>query len=463
MIVDSLVVELGLDPSKFTKGQKEALDSYKRTREALVEGGKDIEYQAGRTGEAIGGIRTATLGMFATLTGTAGLVQFASQAIHAGAAAGRLSRNINVSVDTITKFQGLATVFGGSAEGMAQSFVQMSDALAGWKVGDVRQIIADYRALGAAGGTIIDINKGVDETILDIAKNLRAIHDKDPQLAGYWQRRLGLDPGLYDAMIQKNETFAEQLKKITGLTNEEAEAAGRLERRWNQLTNNLTKGSQGLIIDLADSKSKFNPLNNGSDEQDIKMIAGWINKVFGTHYGEGSPAPATPSGAGAFTSSAEKEAFIRQSAATAGIDPDVAVAVAKSEGFSKFTGDNGTSFGAFQLHVTPGGRGAAVGDQFKSLTGLDPSNQANERETIMFALEWAKRHGWGDFHGAARTHVSEWQGIGGGGSHTSTSIAVNGPVNIYPPPGTDGKAMAGTFIQTLKNQSFAAQANTGQN
>lgn len=459
MIVDSLVVELGLDPTKFNKGQQQALQSFKQTQDVALKGAKDIEFQSGKTTEAIGGIRSATLGMFAAITGATGLVQFAAQSIHAGAAVGRLSRNIGVSVDVISRFQGLAQVFGGSAEGMASSFTQISDALEGWKIGDVKGIVADFRALGSAGGTIIDINKGVEQTFLDIAKNLKVLHDRDPALGGYWQRRLGLDPGLYDAMIQKNETFAEQLRKIRGLTDEEADAAGRAERQWNKLVQTVTKVGQNFILDQVQKTI--------DDINDPKTILGM---VFGSKKGGSAEATTAstegaPAGAGAFNSQVEKEAFIRQSAVKAGINPDVAMAVARSEGFSSFLGDNGTSGGAFQLHVTPGGRGHAVGDEFKRLTGLDPLDPKNEHESVMFAMEWAKRHGWGDFHGAANgAHLSAWDGIGGNNHSTTTSsVTVTGPINVYPPPGTDGGAMAGKFVDTLKRQSYAAQANDGQN
>jgi hypothetical protein len=467
-VIDSLVVTLGLDPSQFSKGQREALDAFKKTQEEAVKGGKAIEEQSKKSFESLSGIKTQALGLFAAFTGTAGLVQFATQAIHAGASVGRLSRNIGVSVDVISRFKGLADIFGGSAEGAAQSFVQLSDALEGWKIGDVRAIVADFRALSSAGGTVIDINKGVEQTFLDVAKNLRVLHDQNPALGGYWQRRLGLDPGLYDAMIQKGESFADLLKKIRGLTDEEADAAGRLERRWNSFTGNAIRTGQGMILDLADSKSKFNPFNNGSDEKDIKAIAGFIDSWFGTNLsGSTSKATGSPSASGAFTSQAEKEAFIRAEAQAPGkkpINPDFAMAVARREGFDKFLGDNGTSGGAFQLHVTPGGRGHAVGDEFRRKTGLDPLDPANERAAIIFALDDARAHGWGAYHGAANAGIGAWAGIGGSSSSTSTSsVNINGPITINAGPNADGAAIANKFTETLRRQSFAAQANDGQN
>lgn len=108
--------------------------------------------------------------------------------------------------------------------------------------------------------------------------------------------------------------------------------------------------------------------------------------------------------------------FIRSEAARMGIDPNVALRVAGSEGLKNFTGDQGSSFGAFQLHrggLAKGGNAVGgLGDDFFRQTGLDPSNPANERAGITYALEAAKRMGWTPFHGAARAGIGRFEGIG---------------------------------------------------
>lgn len=105
------------------------------------------------------------------------------------------------------------------------------------------------------------------------------------------------------------------------------------------------------------------------------------------------------------------ESYIRERAQAYGIDPDIAMRVARSEGLSSFYGDNNTSFGAFQLHVTPGGRGGAVGDNFRRDTGLDPSDPRNERAMIDYALRHAKRYGWGAWSGARNQGINGYRGI----------------------------------------------------
>lgn len=119
------------------------------------------------------------------------------------------------------------------------------------------------------------------------------------------------------------------------------------------------------------------------------------------------------------------ENYIREAAKARGIDPDTAVAVAKSEGLRSFLGDGGRSGGAFQLFT-----GGGLGNEFTKKTGLDPLDPANERATIDFALDDAKKNGWKAFNGAKNTGIGRWAGIGENG--------------ITPQPGI-GNPLAGAF------------------
>ena len=127
------------------------------------------------------------------------------------------------------------------------------------------------------------------------------------------------------------------------------------------------------------------------------------------------------------------EGYIRQKATENGIDPDTAVAVARSEGLSNPIGDHGTSHGAFQLHT-----GGGLGDAFRKETGLDPADPANEKATIDFALKNAAKGGWGPWHGAANTGIGPWAGIGGrpGVPRTAAAAPTGDPAAVMPGAGT---------------------------
>ena len=119
-----------------------------------------------------------------------------------------------------------------------------------------------------------------------------------------------------------------------------------------------------------------------------------------------------------------KAAHIRETAKKYGIDPEVALRVAKSEGLSSFqsgvfkNGKQEPSFGAFQLYT-----GGGLGNKFRKETGLDPADPKNEDATIDYALKYASQHGWGSWYGAKNTGIGEYEGIGGGAAAPKTDAA----------------------------------------
>lgn len=119
---------------------------------------------------------------------------------------------------------------------------------------------------------------------------------------------------------------------------------------------------------------------------------------------------------------AQVEAYIRQAAIARGIDPDVAVRVARTEGLgegiwqSNVMLDYGRerSYGPFQLHVAPEGRRPGLGNAFKAKTGLDPADPSTWRQGVDFALDNAATGGWGPWFGAKKIGITGKMGIGEG-------------------------------------------------
>lgn len=118
---------------------------------------------------------------------------------------------------------------------------------------------------------------------------------------------------------------------------------------------------------------------------------------------------------------AKMEAYIRAKAAELGIDPDVAVRVARSEGLKANTWQSDlqqpygreASYGPFQLHVDPTGKRPGMGNDFMAATGLNPANPDTWDEGIDFALAQARNAGWGPWMGAAKENITGMMGIGG--------------------------------------------------
>ncbi len=112
----------------------------------------------------------------------------------------------------------------------------------------------------------------------------------------------------------------------------------------------------------------------------------------------------------------EIEIYIRQAAIQRGIDPDIAVRVAQSEGGlidpvrqSDVIKDGvrEPSFGPFQLYMNGG-----LGNAFQTETGLHPSDPNAWRQGVDFALDSAKKDGWGAWYGAKNVGITGMDGIG---------------------------------------------------
>jgi hypothetical protein len=131
------------------------------------------------------------------------------------------------------------------------------------------------------------------------------------------------------------------------------------------------------------------------------------------------PSPSSPAGqspAAAAMPTGDHADFITKTASGLGIDPQIALRVAQSEGLGQGPGDGGSSFGDYQMHlggIAPGGNAVAgLGDDFKKQTGLDPQDPKNWQALDTFALQTAARKGsWGDFHGAARVGIADNAGF----------------------------------------------------
>lgn len=117
----------------------------------------------------------------------------------------------------------------------------------------------------------------------------------------------------------------------------------------------------------------------------------------------------------------EIEAFIRDAAQKRGINPDIAVKVAKSEGSvtdPAAHGDfeTGDSWWPFQLHYggpeyPQYGTVAGMGNGFTKLTGWQPGDPKAWRDSVRYALNRAKASGWSAWYGAAAVGVGPWDGI----------------------------------------------------
>jgi hypothetical protein len=177
-------------------------------------------------------------------------------------------------------------------------------------------------------------------------------------------------------------------------------------------------------------------------------------------------------------------AYIIQAAKARGIDPDVALTVAGGEGGTNNPFRHGegpaprtqdpkfgrleNSFGPFQLYIS--GTGAGLGDRAVA-AGIDP--RTNWQGGIDFALDEAKRAGWGQWYGAKAKGITGRMGIGGAPGPGPVTASAPSPTPqqptalgdlVAPAPVAPASAPPGiadaiaTFMQSRKDREEAAAA-----
>lgn len=129
------------------------------------------------------------------------------------------------------------------------------------------------------------------------------------------------------------------------------------------------------------------------------------------------------------------ESFIASAAKERGIDPKVALEVYRREGAGAWQSSvvkNGVrepSFGPFQLYT-----GGGLGNKFQKETGLDPRDPNTWQKNITFALDEAKKGGWGPWYGAKAAGITGFAGIGGTPASSAPSPQSSAPVQTAQMP-----------------------------
>lgn len=575
-VLDSLVITLGLDPSQFTKGQRDAAEAFLKTKEESLRTAKEMEAAGKRAASFFSELRANVIGLFAAFTAGKGLREFVEDMTRGDAATGRFARQLGISTELLSAWQGAAERTGGSAQGVTASMAGLTDELEQYKLGmPPGQAIQFFNSLHISLRQSNGAWKTASDLYLELADRLRGI---DPRRAAAIMRSIGADPGMVNLMLMGGDALRRllaEMQRVAAVTPRDAAAAAARQDAWTKLARTseelgrtlltavtpailaFTRALQALeefleqhpdilgtlatgIAALATVLSLgligrvgafFTAITGGAtgalaavsrlygvvvalvaavgglqalhDLQPTPEEADAIRKRMGVTDPEwdairkrqrelfGPPGGAPDRkpdlldwlgiGSGYRTDADgadEHEKFIRAEAAKRGIDPDVAAQVASSEGLGRGPGDAGSSFGDFQMHVggiAPGGNAArGLGDDFRRDTGLDPRDPANWRAMDMYALDYAKEHGWGLQHGwkglpftgigAAPGAPSAAQVSGAGtvnNSSTSTDVRI-GNLNVHS-AAQDAGGIAGDIGAAVRRASFANQVNSGIN
>jgi hypothetical protein len=466
-VIDSLIVEVGLDPSKFTKGQKEAVKSFSDAKDSAKKVGNDIEDVGKRSAEFLGVLQTRLIAVAGVVAGGLGLEKLAVQMTKQDAATGRLAYTLNTTTQQLDKWRNAAFLVGGTQEGVTSFISHLNNEYQNFKIHGTSEIIPYLRALGTSFEDSAGHAKPFEQVMREISARVSSMN---PAEARVWLQSIGADEGSINLLIKGTGALDEYLKKAEQfgtLTPQQAENARKLAESYNSLSLAMTEWSRTVLNALTPALVKVQEFfaKSISERGDIPKTSlfGRLMSYFHMYPDANRPAdqPASPvTGASPFPSRESRLDYYRKRAAERGFDPKVVEGVFRGEGFGGYVGDAGSSFGDFQLHyggVAGGGNAVSgLGDTFTKKTGLNARDSSTWKQQFEFVLDQASSGGWSPWHG---WNGSPWQGVPRGNASTSSDVRISN-INIYPPNG-DSDTIAASIGPAIKRNSLSFQGQGG--
>lgn len=238
-VVDALVVTLGLDPSGFTKGQKEAAESLIKTRDNANAVAKEMAAKGKQAAEFFSTVKNEALGLIGVLLGAQGLDSFIRSTTKSIVEMGNAARNIGMPIGELNAFGMMVERHGGNAAAAAASFQKLTDAANNFAIlGGSSQYASVMGMLGLNPGA-----KGTDvySALLKYASehnNARGIQETRT-----YGQMLGLDEGTLNTLLDQAKggvaQFHKEMAESVSLgvrTPEMAEAMKQLMHDWNALS-----------------------------------------------------------------------------------------------------------------------------------------------------------------------------------------------------------------------------------
>ncbi len=465
-IIDSLTVKLGLDPSQFKEGQREAAAAMKLLREGAVKDGKEIEAQGAKVTQYFDSMKRGALGALAVFLGGREIKEFVGYVTNLDAATARMAVTFNMTERELSVWQGAMQQSGGTAESMTgsiggltsemnkfvltgqasflpvlnqlgiglydqnkqlktagQLFLELSDAVRGMDPARASALLSMIPGMNQDTINLILQGRKAIEQYREEARKAGTTTAESGQLAKEYQQQMAL---LERSSVSLGRSL---MTLVLPALNATAGALSRLFQSWNVkagskedaeqsagLRNKLVSkfGSPRAVMEWL---AEHSPIA-GDKEYTLGLADKWYGPKGADEKGAAAGAiagkVAAASAPTAAASNAEIDAYIRQSAIKRNIDPDQAVRVWRSEGMRGYVGDQRSSFGPFQLHyggIAGGGNsGPGLGDEFTAKTGLDAKDSSTWKAQVDFSLDKASKGGWGPWHGWKGL---PYQGIGG--------------------------------------------------
>ena len=260
-VVDSLVVNIGIDPSNFKKGAKEVDETLKKTRDSANKNAKGIGEGFKDIKESIGGVISIAGTMLALFAGGRGFKEFITDINNANSALGRFSSNLGQAPQDVGELNNLVERLGGTAEEAASALEGANKTIQDFLVHGRGVPEAISRMTAQVGGSV-DFGHGPMAYLQSLAPILQRMNAVDPARAHAFAQELGIPDSVSNTLVKYGAGLKSAMRENAPLqaTNQQIKAAQDLYEEWvktEQLTRAIGNNIAGWIDPKLESLLKF--------------------------------------------------------------------------------------------------------------------------------------------------------------------------------------------------------------
>lgn len=241
-VIDSLIVQLGLDPSNFNKEQKKAGENLVKFRQSAESESKKAASAANGTANAFSGLRREIASIFAIFTAGKGLKDFIQDLTKTDATIGRVATLTGNSAQSLSAWGNIVQAAGGSAQGMQASMEALGQQFQQFFATGQSSVIPYFRALQVSFVNAAGAARPMGDILLDLAAKFQTL---DPARAAFYGHALGFDDATIATLIQGKAAvlgLLEEQRRLGVVSKEDTDAAQALQKQWT----NLQQGSTSL-------------------------------------------------------------------------------------------------------------------------------------------------------------------------------------------------------------------------
>ena len=248
-VIDSLLIELGLDSSKFNSGQKKAVEQLQKFDEANTKSNKNATQGAKELDLNLGKIRNSLIAIGTAVVGVSGFREFANQMIFGNAALGRTSALLGMNARDLDAWGKAAEVFGGDAKGVQASIQALEGGLAKFALGrGGEEVVTGLAQLGVTA-------KDGKVDLIELSNALKRVKDTmGAQSALTIGSSLGLDQGTLQMLMEGGDAVQvlhDKFYALSGVTDQNIDDAQKLAAAWAESKQAGSALAQTIFSDLA--------------------------------------------------------------------------------------------------------------------------------------------------------------------------------------------------------------------